>query len=121
MERISVLPPDLLEFARNLRQSQTDTEQILWRCLRNRRLGGFKFRRQHPIEPYLLDFYCREKKLAVELDGGQHNEPNHRLKDDRRTEFLTAQGIRVLRFWNDEMAQETEAVLEVILRALQDG
>jgi type I restriction enzyme M protein len=69
----------------------------------------------------VLDFYCREKKLAVELDGGQHNDLNNRLKDERRTEFLSAQGIRVLRFWNDEMSQETEAVLESILRALQDG
>ncbi|MGQ9751405.1 MAG: DUF559 domain-containing protein, partial [Thermoanaerobaculaceae bacterium] len=112
------LPRDLLEFARQLRKEQTDAERLLWSLLRDRRLAGYKFRRQHPVEPYILDFYCHEAQLAVELDGGQHNEPDERARDTKRSAFLEAQGIRVLRFWNNEVFQNTEGVLEAIFDAL---
>jgi very-short-patch-repair endonuclease len=112
------LDPNLLTFARNLRQSSTDAEQLLWCLLRNRRLAGFKFRRQHPIVPYVVDFYCESAKFAVELDGGQHNTDEARLHDDIRTRFLAEQGIQVLRFWNHDVLTETDAVLAAIHNAL---
>ena len=102
----------LKSFSQELRQAQTKAEQHLWKYLRNRRLGGRKFRRQFPIPPYILDFYCHEMHLAVELDGSQHL-----LKekyDRKRTEYLENQGIRVLRFWNHDVLQRTEKVLEMI-------
>jgi len=112
------LDPDLLELARKLRQEQTDAEQLLWALLRDRRLAGFKFRRQHPIDPYILDFYCHEARLGIELDGGQHNEPEKEARDRKRSDFLAGQGIRVLRFWNHEVFNQTEAVLQSIYEAL---
>jgi adenine-specific DNA-methyltransferase len=112
------LAPDLLAFARHLRKEQTDAEQILWALLRDRRLAGFKFRQQHPIEPYVLDFYCHEARLCIELDGGQHNEPEVKTRDEKRAAFLNGRGIRVLRFWDHEVMKETEAVLEAIYDAL---
>jgi very-short-patch-repair endonuclease len=112
------LDPELLEFARRLRAKQTDAERLLWSLLRNRRFMGYKFRRQHPMEPYVLDFYCHECHLAIELDGGQHNEPATRARDEKRTAFLQAQGIRVLRFWNNEVLTNLEGVLQAIHDAL---
>ena len=102
----------LKSFSRELRQAQTKVEQHLWKYLRNRRLGGRKFRIQFPIPPYILDFYWHEMHLAVELDGSQHL-----LKekyDRKRTEFLENQGIQVLRFWNHDVLHRTEKVLEMI-------
>jgi very-short-patch-repair endonuclease len=94
----------------------TDAESLLWRLLRGRRMGGAKFRRQHPLGRYILDFYCIEKKLCLELDGGQHADA---LEYDRsRDAWIRDQGIRVLRFWNNQMLAETEAVLEVIYGAI---
>ena len=102
--------------ARKLRKSSTDTELRLWLHLKNRNLGGFKFRRQHPFPPYVVDFVCLEQKLIVELDGGQHAEPIAR--DKERTAFLELKGFRVRRFWNDGVLKNTDAVLEEILREL---
>ncbi|WP_370525854.1 MULTISPECIES: endonuclease domain-containing protein [Methylococcus] len=112
------LPATLLQHARELRQRQTDAETCLWALLRDRRLADCKFRRQHPLGNYILDFYCHEKKLAIELDGGQHNAPAAQIYDERRSAFLKDQGIHVLRFWNDQVLQQTEAVLEQIWFAL---
>ncbi|MEE8200496.1 MAG: DUF559 domain-containing protein [Candidatus Acidoferrales bacterium] len=112
------LPPDLLAFARDLRRKQTDAESLIWSLLRNRRLGGFKFRRQHSIPPYIVDFYCHDANLAIELDGGQHNEPSERSRDERRAAFLQQHGIRVLRFWNHHVLRDTHVVLEAIWNAL---
>jgi very-short-patch-repair endonuclease len=114
----SPLPTVFVERARELRKRTTDAEQLLWQLLRNRQIAGAKFRRQHPIPPYILDFYCHEHRLAVEIDGWQHNQPVERARDTRRTEFLAQQGIRVLRFWNHEVLSETEAVLQVIYDAV---
>lgn len=93
-----------------------EAEQLLWSLLRNRRLAGAKFRRQHPIGRYIMDFYCHEKKLVIELDGGQHSEQQD--YDQRRDIYLNQLGIRVLRFWNNQMLQETESVLEKIYHTL---
>jgi type I site-specific restriction endonuclease len=112
------VPEYLINNARELRKNQTDAESLLWQMLRNRQIEDAKFRRQHPIEPYILDFYCHEKKLAIELDGGQHNTNEGKEKDQKRTEFLKSQGIRVLRFWNNDVLQNTESVLEVIYNQL---
>ena len=104
-----------LQFARQLRRDMTDTEHRLWYHLRNRALMGCKFRRQHPIGPYIADFACLEARLVVELDGGQHVEPSG---DSIRTAFLEAEGYLVLRFWNNEALKQTGAVLAVIHDAL---
>jgi very-short-patch-repair endonuclease len=104
------------KFARQLRTSSTDTELRLWLQLKNRKLGGFKFRRQHPIPPYIVDFVCIEQKLIVELDGGQHAE--QAASDAERTVFLESKGFLIIRFWNDEALKQTDIVLEEILRQL---
>jgi very-short-patch-repair endonuclease len=112
------LDPHLLAFARNLRQEHSDPERLMWAVLRDRRFCGFKFRRQHPVTPYILDFYCHEARLAIELDGGQHNTDAARGYDEGRTAFLEAQGLRVLRFWNHDILGDIETVLEAIHKAL---
>jgi very-short-patch-repair endonuclease len=113
---LHAISPHLLKFARRLRSEQTDAENLMWHLLRNRRLNGWKFRRQHPCPPYVLDFFCEEANVAVELDGGQHAE---RVEQDvRRSEFLRERGVSVLRFWNNDVLQETEAVLTAIWTAL---
>src|SRR5688572_22449162 len=86
--------------ARRLRREQTDPERRFWYKVRNRRLGGYKFVRQEPIGPYCADFVCRDQKLVVELDGGQHAE---NVRDCVRDAFLVSRGYRVLRFWNHEI------------------
>jgi very-short-patch-repair endonuclease len=101
--------------ARALRVSMTDAERRLWACLRGRRLVGYKFRRQHPLGRYILDFACIEHRLAIEADGGQHSES---AADERRTAWLERQGWRVLRFWNNEILANSEGVQEMILQAL---
>lgn len=108
----------LLTLARNLRKEQTDAEQRLWSLLRNRQFCGMKFRRQFPMAPYVLDFYCDEKRLGIELDGGQHNEPDKQQTDKERTAFLEGKGIKIIRFWNNEVLRETEAVLEQLYNFL---
>ena len=102
--------------AKSLRKKQTDVENRLWRHLRNRELNGFKFRRQMPIGPYIVDFACRSAKLVVELDGSQHAEQT--AKDRDRTDFLESRGYCVLRFWNNEMIENFEGVLETLTLAL---
>ena len=99
--------------SRDLRRRQTDAEAALWRHLRRRGLVGLKFRRQHPIHGYIVDFFCSEARLAVELDGGQHAEAFAR--DVLRTQELERRGIRVVRFWNTDVLREPLAVLQRIL------
>ena len=106
--------------ARLLRKKATDAEHILWRNLRNRALAGYKFRRQHPFDPYILDFYCPTAKLAVELDGGGHNYEGGQIRDQTRTEFLARHGIVVLRFWNNQVHKELDGVLPAIWFALEE-
>jgi very-short-patch-repair endonuclease len=108
-----------LERRRELRRQSTTAEAALWQDLRGRRLEGFKFRRQHPCGDYILDFFCPERGLAIELDGGQHFELAGRAYDQRRDSYLASRGIRVLRLGTDLVLREREAVLGAILAALR--
>lgn len=111
---LSILGPRL---QRRLRSDAADAEQLLWRRLRGRQMDGCRFRRQHPFADYILDFVCPERRLVIELDGGQHAE--QATADTVRTLFLEGAGFRVLRFRNHEMFADLDAVCEVIRRALQ--
>jgi|SRR4030042_4730251 very-short-patch-repair endonuclease len=102
------------DFARTLRKRSTDAENLLWKHLRAKRLMGLKFRRQEPIGKYIVDFVCHEKKLIIELDGGQHSEEPER--DKERDRWFRSEGFRVLRFWNNDVLSQTEEVLEAIVK-----
>jgi very-short-patch-repair endonuclease len=106
----------LIPVARKLRRGATEAEERLWYHLRARRLGGFKFRRQMPVGRHVADFACEEARLVVEVDGGQHAES---AADRERTRALEAAGYHVLRFWNHDVLQSTDAVLETILHSLE--
>jgi very-short-patch-repair endonuclease len=97
-----------------MRKEPTTAEKTLWRVVRNRRLSGFKFRRQHPFGPYILDCYCPAARLVVELDGGSHADDEGKRRDADRTSYLERCGLKVLRFWNVELAEDEEAVLDRI-------
>ncbi len=105
------LPKQVLSFVRELRAKPTDAEATLWYFLRDRRFDGLKFRRQQPVGPYVLDFYCDALKLGIELDGGQHNETQGRQRDAVRAGYLSKEGIDVRRYWNNDVLQRTEDVL----------
>ena len=113
MQRV---PLKTIKNARTLRKNMTGAEQLLWRGLRKRQLNGFRFRRQHPIGKYIVDFVCLEQKLIVELDGGQHLEQQR--YDIQRDDWLRSQGYTVLRFWNNQVMNELDQVLEAILNIL---
>ncbi|HUI06379.1 MAG TPA: endonuclease domain-containing protein [Verrucomicrobiae bacterium] len=108
-----------MSFARRLRKQPTWAGRTLWNELRARRFARVKFRRQHPVGPYVLDFYCARAKLAVELDGDPHGEPTVRQHDRDKDRYLAEHGIRTVRFWNFELQTEGEAVLLTIDRELQ--
>lgn len=103
--------------ARSLRRSQTDAERRLWSLLRARQVNDLKFRRQHPIGSYIVDFYCATHRLVVELDGGQHAEARAQ-PDAIRTRWLNLHGYRVLRFWNHEVLTQPDAIIESIILAI---
>ena len=103
--------------ARTLRKSMTDAERRLWSLLRDRQLGGYKFRRQHPLGSYVLDFACVDQQLAVEVDGGQHAVDV--AKDEARTAYLEVRGYRVIRFWNNDVLERIEGVVSEIERTLE--
>ena len=103
---------------RRLRARSTYAEAALWSYLRGRRVAGFKFRRQYPCGPFIVDFFCAQRGLAIELDGGQHYDPRTRAYDHRRTAFLTSHGITVLRFPCDQILRNPASVLTVIAFAL---
>ncbi|MCW8469346.1 DUF559 domain-containing protein [Fluoribacter gormanii] len=105
----------LRQRARDLRKNSTDAERHLWCYLRANRLG-FKFKRQVLIGEYIVDFVCLEKRLIIELDGGQHSD--NQMYDAKRTDWLMTRGFKVLRFWNHDMFQQTQSVLEVIMTTL---
>lgn len=107
-----------LKRRRQLRRDQTPAEKVLWYILRDRRFEGFKFRRQHPCGPYILDFCCIERSLVIELDGGQHFEPRAEAYDQCRSAFLREKGWSILRFTNPELLFEREGVLQTIVVAL---
>lgn len=110
---------ELKPFRRRLRNGATPAEQHVWQYLRQRRLGGWKFVRQYSIGPYVLDFFCPRANLAIELDGGHHARPDQRLYDAGRSARLALDGVTVLRFWNSEALEQTEAVLDKILLQLE--
>ncbi|MGE5303194.1 MAG: endonuclease domain-containing protein [Alphaproteobacteria bacterium] len=104
--------------AREFRNHPTDAERVLWHHLRLRQIGGSKFRRQRPVGPYIVDFICLEKKIVVEVDGGQHNK---RLGYDvKRDEYLRAQGLVVLRFWDHEVLGQIDDVKEAIWKVVTE-
>ncbi len=106
---------DKSHLIRRLRADMTQAERRLWHHLRDRRLDGFKFRRQQPIDRFVVDFLCVERRVIVEVDGGQHNE----LVDAERTAILETAGYFILRFWNDEVLRQTDIVLLRILSTLR--
>ncbi|MGH7053579.1 MAG: endonuclease domain-containing protein [Stellaceae bacterium] len=103
--------------ARRLRRESTDAERRLWAALRDRRLAGYRVRRQHPIGGFIVDFACMRHRLVIEVDGGQHAE---NAADERRAAFLKARGWRVIRFWNNDVLINTPGVVETILKVLRD-
>lgn len=104
--------------ARNLRKNATKEEQIIWSILRNRQLNNCKFKRQVPIGNYIVDFVCEEKKLIIEIDGGQHNIDENIQKDNNRTSFLNQKGYNVLRFWNNDINKNIDGVIDKIMEFL---
>ncbi|MBL7481089.1 endonuclease domain-containing protein [Legionella bononiensis] len=111
---------ELLDKAKKLRKNSTSMESKIWNSLRSRRFQGFKFRRQCPLGNYIVDFICIEKKLIIEIDGGQHNECRQNEYDKIRTNYLNHLGYKVLRFWNNEVQQQFDLVMDVIYNFLMN-
>jgi very-short-patch-repair endonuclease len=107
-----------IHIAKQLRQRQTETEILLWSKLRDRQLLGLKFRRQQCIGNYIVDFACMDKKLLVEIDGGHHNTDETIKKDLDRTMWLKSKGYLVLRFWNNDIMENLDGVVETIIQTL---
>ena len=107
--------PVLYEYAKQMRRNSTEAEEALWNRLKNKRAAGLKFRRQHPIDKFIADFYCHEKRLVIELDGNIHADDEQRDLDKGRTETLNDFGIKVLRFKNEEILDNIEEVIKKIL------
>ena len=106
------LDPKLLEFAKTMRSNATDSENLMWQLLRAKRFMNLKFRRQHVIAPYIVDFYCHELDLVIELDGSQHGIDDAIEYDAERTKFLEALDLKVVRYWNHDVLGRTDVVLE---------
>ena len=102
--------------ARSLRTGMTDVERLLWQALRGKQINKHRFRRQHPIGPYIADFACIDKRIVIELDGGQHQD--QLVQDEQRSAFLRAQGWQVLRFWNNDVLNNLDGVLSTIAERL---
>ena len=109
----------LTERARELRRTSTPAERKLWYWLRHRYLGGHKFRRQHPIDDYVLDFYCAELRLCIEVDGETHDTETAILYDARRTRFLAARGVTVLRLRNEHVDEQPDGAWDLIVDAVE--
>ncbi len=110
-------PSKLLAMARRMRRQPTDAENLLWQRLKAKRLEGWKFRRQEPVAGYVADFLCYDARLVIEVDGGQHAADADR--DEQRTMAIAAEGFRVVRFWNNEVLENIEGVLETIVGHLE--
>ena len=113
-------PKDTIEMARGLRRALSPPELALWEVLRGRKLDGLKFRRQHPIGPYVLDFFCAEVRLAVEVDGAVHGDPDRMRRDARRNAFLRHQGVRILRLPARDVLENLDGAAAMIARAAQN-
>lgn len=116
--RSALAPEEEREWVRRLRTDETEAETALWQLLRNRKLIGCKFRRQVPVGRYVADFYCHERKLIIELDGGIHSDPDRQVHDQNRDTFLLSLGSRILRFSNEEALGAPQKVLDQIRKAL---
>ncbi len=112
------VPPRMTEPARRLRREATFPERLLWSRLRNRQLTGAKFRRQHVIGPYVVDFFCPQRKLVIELDGHSHDTTG--IADLERERYLQQQGLHVIRFGNDEVIRNVDGVAEAVCSALEE-
>jgi very-short-patch-repair endonuclease len=110
---------NLTSHARALRADSTPAEREVWRWLRNRYLHGYKFRRQHPVGRFILDFYCPQLKLSIELDGRRHNTEAGAARDEARSRELARLGVTVLRFWNDDVRQQPTACWYVIVETVE--
>jgi len=108
-----------IQRARQLRQDDTWAEKLMWHWLRDRRFSGYKFRRQHPVGKYVLDFFCEEAELNIELDGSQHGFPDQRKHDEEREKFLKSLGIKTLRFWNSQLRRDAQTIRDAIFSELQ--
>lgn len=104
----------LFEFSKALRRNQTEAEEIIWQCLRNRKILNFKFRRQHPVGKYIADFYCHDAKLIIEIDWEIHNNPENQEYDQKRTDQLNDIGITVIRFTNEDVIKGLDEVINII-------
>lgn len=109
-------PRQTIQRARTLRRKLTLPEGLMWIGLRGKKLAGLRFRRQHPIGPYILDFYCEEARLAVEIDGERHNQPDRMRHDARRTNWLEVQGVRVIRLPAKDVLADVDGALAFIRR-----
>lgn len=118
MEKRHRIHPIIREFARELRQPQTPAEATLWRHLRNRNLK-FKFRRQHPVDFFIIDFYCAEAKLLIEIDGESHLATEQMEYDQARTEYLEELGYKVIRFTNNDVRYNINEVVSEIIRVVE--
>lgn len=110
---------DLKPLSRDLRRAMTECERLLWSRLRRKQILGVTFYRQKPIGPFIVDFYAPAAKLVVEVDGSQHLEPEHAMRDADRDEYLASLGLSVLRFGNEQVLRQTDAVVEVIQAAVE--
>jgi very-short-patch-repair endonuclease len=108
-----------IERARRLRKRETWAEKLVWRWLRDRRFNGYKFRRQHQVGRYYLDFFCEEASLKIEVDGRQHGFPGEQQHDVEREAFLRSRGIKTLRFWNSRLKREAQIIRDTIFNELQ--
>jgi very-short-patch-repair endonuclease len=108
-------PEYVIQLAQQFRKEPTEPEAFLWECLRDRRLYGYKFRRQHPIGRYIADFFCSEVSLVVELDGKVHNKPDRKIYDRIRDEELTLRGLNILHIKNEELIEDPEKTLLIII------
>jgi very-short-patch-repair endonuclease len=111
-----IAKPDIFKKAKELRRGMTPAETVLWKHLRNNKLNGLKFRRQHPLFIFIADFYCHQKKLIIELDGEVHDDPEQTEHDKNRTADLIEKGFSILRFRNEEVISDLEKVLERITK-----
>ena len=112
-------PSDSFSKAQFLRRNETKAEKLLWEKLRNNQLEGLKFRRQHPVNIYIADFYCHKFKLIIELDGDYHNQEKQKQKDEVRTEVLRLNDLKIIRFKNEEVEQDINQVLTTIKNKIE--
>ncbi len=108
-----------IQRARALRKKETWAEKLVWTWLRNRRFSRYKFRRQHPLGIYYLDFFCEEAQMNIELDGRQHGLPDQQNHDAVREKFLQSRGIKTLRFWNSRLRRDAQSIRDTIFNELQ--